>query len=672
MHYTVKAYLLLAILVCTLAPKAFCQDQKIADSLAEVYKYRHLGKQEKLDVLSRLSFNEVKDFKLSLMYADQLISLATRDGNYKYLFHGYFQKGNKKRILGDYQEALDYYFKSANAARQANIVPYEASAYGAVGDVYASAENYASAKIYYRKAIDMLRKTSDSLSLASFILNAGEVYRKNKNFDSAIIYFHEAEKLFTKINYPVGKAYAVGNIGMVYAEEGRNQLAEKNISDAVETLSTSQDYYPVCDYFLTLSEMYSKNGDLEKSLMYAQRSLDLATRFHLKEQIRNANLKLSEVNEKAGNLPAALSNYKTYIAYRDSLISTQTIQKMANLEVAQKQLEVNSLEREKQLLSSQKTLQKTLLFVSLAILLVIIVLITILFKNYRQKLRAFTLLKKEKRLSEDQRDQTQKALQELKRTQAHLIHAEKMASLGELTAGIAHEIQNPLNFVNNFSEVNEDLLNELKAENEKGNKQIVASLVEELFKNEEKINHHGKRAEAIVKGMLQHSRTGLPENKLTDLNALVDEYSRLGYHGMRAKDQNSKVEMKSEFDPEIGEVNIIPQEIARVILNLVNNAFYAASEKSKNINGAYQPTITVSTKKVARQVLISIKDNGPGIPESVKDKIFHPFFTTKAPGFGTGLGLSLSYDIVKSHGGEIRFETKENEGSEFTVVLPNE
>jgi two-component system NtrC family sensor kinase len=268
------------------------------------------------------------------------------------------------------------------------------------------------------------------------------------------------------------------------------------------------------------------------------------------------------------------------------------------------------------------------------------------------------------------------SLENLKATQSQLVQSEKMASLGELTAGIAHEIQNPLNFINNFSEVNKELLAEMKDEIDKGNTNEVKAIANDIIDNEEKINHHGKRADAIVKGMLQHSRTSAGQKEPTDINALSDEYLRLSYHGFRAKDKTFNATLQTNFDESIGKINMIPQDIGRVLLNLYNNAFYAVSEKKKQQVENYEPTVSITTKHInspptggVGSVMISVKDNGNGIPQKVLDKIFQPFFTTKPTGQGTGLGLSLSYDIIKAHGGEIKVDTKEGEGSEFIVNL---
>jgi len=269
-----------------------------------------------------------------------------------------------------------------------------------------------------------------------------------------------------------------------------------------------------------------------------------------------------------------------------------------------------------------------------------------------------------------QKEALQQTLNELKSTQSQLIQSEKMASLGELTAGIAHEIQNPLNFVNNFSEVNTELIEEMKEEIDKGNFEQVKIIAKNIKENEEKINHHGKRADAIVKGMLQHSRSSSGTKELSDINALADEYLRLAYHGLRAKDKSFNATMKTDFDNTIGAINIVSQDVGRVILNLITNAFYAVTEKKKQSGSEYEPTVTISTKKINNKVEIRVKDNGNGIPEKVLDKIFQPFFTTKPTGQGTGLGLSLSYDIIKAHNGELNVKTKEKEGTVFIILLP--
>ncbi len=284
-----------------------------------------------------------------------------------------------------------------------------------------------------------------------------------------------------------------------------------------------------------------------------------------------------------------------------------------------------------------------------------------------------------------QKEELQQALEHLKATQEQLIQSEKLASLGELTAGIAHEIQNPLNFVNNFSEVSVELVEELKSEREKAkgerDEELEQEILNDIVQNLQKINHHGKRASSIVTGMLQHSRASTGKKEPTDLNALADEYLRLSYHGLRAKDKSFNAQMVADFDPSLPKIEVIPQDIGRVLLNLINNAFYAVQKKNQlkleseptesPTLSKYEPTVWVTSKKTDDEIQISVRDNGTGIPEELQSKIFQPFFTTKPTGQGTGLGLSLAYDIVtKGHGGTIECESVEGEGTTFVVKLP--
>ncbi len=295
-------------------------------------------------------------------------------------------------------------------------------------------------------------------------------------------------------------------------------------------------------------------------------------------------------------------------------------------------------------------------------LVLIIFFISIVFENLRVK--AFNQVTEQKNALET-------TLSELKAAQAQLIQSEKMASLGELTAGIAHEIQNPLNFVNNFAEVSNELIDEMKDEMAAGNMQLATEIADDVKQNLDKINHHGKRADSIVKGMLQHSRSSSGVKEPTDINALADEYLRLSYHGLRAKDKSFNVTLKTDFDENIGKLSVVPQDLGRVILNLLTNAFYAVNDKKKlNIEG-FEPVVAVSTKKTGNKVEIKVSDNGNGIPQSLLGKIFQPFFTTKPTGEGTGLGLSMSYDIITiGHNGELKVETTEGVGTVFSIHLP--
>ncbi|MFZ1259322.1 MAG: ATP-binding protein, partial [Chitinophagaceae bacterium] len=343
---------------------------------------------------------------------------------------------------------------------------------------------------------------------------------------------------------------------------------------------------------------------------------------------------------------------------QDSLQSDQ--EKYGSLSFETEQ-EMNAKELSITKLKSENKIAALTKYFSVGIAALVLLLAGVLYYRFKAKQKANKVL--------------ETTLSNLKSTQSQLIQSEKMASLGELTAGIAHEIQNPLNFVNNFSEVNKELVDELQQELKAGKIDDAIEISNDIKVNEEKINHHGKRADAIVKGMLQHSSSGSGKKEPTDINALADEYLRLAYHGLRAKDKSFNATMKTDYDATIGNINIIPQDIGRVILNLISNAFYVVNEKSKQNFAGYEPTVTITTASGqppsgGRSIVIKVSDNGGGIPQKVLDKIFQPFFTTKPTGQGTGLGLSLSYDIVKAHGGELQVKTMEGEGSEFIISLP--
>ncbi len=326
------------------------------------------------------------------------------------------------------------------------------------------------------------------------------------------------------------------------------------------------------------------------------------------------------------------------------------------------------------LLYQQKRNQKNLA-ISLGVILGLsIIILGILFRNNQNKQKAYRALKLQKQETEAQKAKAEAALIELQLTQKQLIHTAKMASLGELTTGIAHEIQNPLNFVNNFAEVSVEMLDELREGTvnklKPPDKEEANEIINDLADNLKKINEHGKRADSIVKGMLQHSTPSTGKKEPTDINALADEYLRLSYHGIRAKDKLFKAGFTSVLDKSIGHIELVPQDIGRVLLNLYNNAFYAVKEKKKQSDEKYEGLVSVTTKRVGNKAEISIHDNGTGIPQKLVDKIFNPFFTTKPTGQGTGLGLSLSYDILKAHGSELKVETKEGEFAEFVFQLP--
>ncbi|HZJ60421.1 MAG TPA: ATP-binding protein, partial [Chitinophagaceae bacterium] len=409
-----------------------------------------------------------------------------------------------------------------------------------------------------------------------------------------------------------------------------------------------------------IAAFYKNNNNSDSAIYYAHQGMDASRVINQKKTILEAAALLSELYEP-GDTKASLQYLKIADTYKDSIFGAGNIEAIQTLvareEDRQKEIKIAKM-------AYQNQLKQYTLITGLAIVLLIAFF---LYRNNQKE-------KKAKLLLQNKNDVIEKTLSHLKTTQAQLIQSEKMASLGELTAGIAHEIQNPLNFVNNFSEVNAELIEELKGERSKvkGERKEEAEneILNDIRQNTEKILHHGKRADAIVKGMLQHSQKNSGQKEPTDINALCGEYLRLAYHGLKAKDKEFDAELKTDFDETIGKINIVPQDIGRVILNLINNAFYAVNERDKQQAPGYKPQVIVSTKKLDDEVGIIVKDNGSGVSNNIVGKIFQPFFTTKPTGLGTGLGLSMSYDVIKAHGGEIKVETKEGKGSDFIILLP--
>ncbi len=431
-----------------------------------------------------------------------------------------------------------------------------------------------------------------------------------------------------------------------------------NIAVKKNDFKKAKNYFHLAyDNPLGLANLFQKTGNFDSAVYYGLKGLEIGRIRKSPNNVQDA-AKLLAGLYKIKN-PALANEYlNIYIASKDSLYSSNKLKQL-------EEVQLNAQKNEYEMQISQTAIKNKFIFIFLLIIVLSIsILMFLVYRNNRQKNIANQVLHKEKQKVEN-------ALLELKFTQKQLIQSEKMASLGELTAGIAHEIQNPLNFVNNFSEVSTELVDEMREEIDKGNLQDAKEIANDLKQNLEKINHHGKRAGDIVKGMLQHSRsTNNSTKESTDINALADEYLRLAYHGLRAKDKSFNATMKTDFDETIGNINTIPQDIGRVVLNLITNAFYVVDEKKKTGIENYEPTVSISTKKLGNSVEIKVEDNGNGIPQKILDKIFQPFFTTKPTGQGTGLGLSLSYDIVKTHGGELKVETEEGVGSEFIIQLP--
>ena len=537
----------------------------------------------------------------------------------------------------------------------------------AIGTVYDNlgicTDNIDASIAYFKKALQYSMPGGDNLFVTAELGNLSSAYQKKHNTDSSMYFFTKSFELALRTNVHSFITQCVARLGSLQTD---NQLKLKYYRYVLMMSQLPKDAQGRGQILLQIAKVYQQELQTDSALDYAKNAYGLLNGKLLSRMLAPSQLLAELYTGK--NADSALKYTKTYYTIRDSLYSINKMQQAQSITFAEQQ-------RQQELAAQKATYQTTLrLYLMAAIAIFLLVIAFVFWRNNRRNKKANLML-------QNQKTQIQNTLQELRQTQTQLIQSEKMASLGELTAGIAHEIQNPLNFVNNFSDVNTELLTELNEEIDKGNYNDVKAIAKDVIENEQKINHHGKRADAIVKGMLQHSGSGSGVKELTDINKLADEYLRLSYHGLRAKYKSFNATIKTDFDISIGNINIIPQDIGRVILNLLTNAFYAVQQKQKEVastemtsfekmSSLYEPTVTVTTKKENEKIVISVTDNGKGIPQKTVDKIFQPFFTTKPTGQGTGLGLSMSYDIVtKGHGGEIKVETQENNGSVFTITL---
>jgi two-component system NtrC family sensor kinase len=526
-----------------------------------------------------------------------------------------------------------------------------------LGILYSNAEDYNKAFDFLSRALATAMETKNDGYLALVYSAMGRIHRSKNNNDSALHYLVKAYRLTAKEDYQGPRATIILNLAQCYLARGDSAQAIHYIRDAIVVSSSEEYFRGVIAGELLLSDVYRRRNLLDSSLYFGREGLALSKQMNAPDLLQRSYAALASHYRTTHNSDSTIKYIDLVSEMNARNFNAKQAQEFQNIEFDETLRQREIMETEA---AFQNRLQKYALITGLLIVAIVAIF---LWRINRQRQKSNTVLQQQKKAIEE-------AMANLKAAQSQLIQSEKMASLGELTAGIAHEIQNPLNFVNNFSEVNKELLTEMDEGIKKGNFAEVKSIVKDIISNEEKISHHGKRADAIVKGMLQHSRSSSGVKEPTDINALCDEYLRLSYHGFRAKDNSFNTSLNTDYDKSIGTLNIIPQDIGRVILNLINNAFYAVKEKGAQLKDGYVPTISVSTKKSADNVLISVKDNGNGIPQNILDKIYQPFFTTRPTGQGTGLGLSLSYDIVKAHGGTMKVKTQENEGAEFQVELP--
>ena len=519
-----------------------------------------------------------------------------------------------------------------------------------VSGIYATTGNYDKQLSTIQDCIKTASRINDNTLLSQAFRNLGAQFFRENKLDSALTYYRKSLAYSDLCGYKKYRSNTYNLIGRIHLSQKSYELAQENFLNALRSGKEQNNNSSIGESYVLMSNYYSKTGNNDSALYYAKLGLAKSQSTGQVRDIVQAYNSLADIYRAQSRPDSALNYLQVANTAKDSLLSLEKIRQLQNIGFDE-QLRLQELEKE-----SLQTKSKIRIYSLLGGLGILLIVAVLLFRNNRQKQKSNKVL--------------EATLTNLRSTQSQLIQSEKMASLGELTAGIAHEIQNPLNFVNNFSDMNAELLTEMKDELSKGKIEEAIVLANDVIENQKKINNHGRRADTIVKGMLQHSRSSTGIKEPTDINTLCDEYLRLAYHGLRAKDSSFNAITKTDLDSSMDKVNIIPQDIGRVILNLINNAFYAVDGKKKMSLNGYEPTVIVSTKKTNGRVEIKVSDNGNGIPQKVLDKIFHPFFTTKPTGQGTGLGLSLSYDIVKAHGGELKVETKDGQGSEFVIQLP--
>lgn len=572
---------------------------------------------------------------------------------------------------GNYQKALQQFYASQQIA-------------GRIGDkniVSSSLNNIAIINFYqgkmkeaeqaYLQTLDIAKSLSDTFDIALAYNNLGEVYIEQKQYHKALAHLNLAYGLVKQGQLPELEAPVSNSLGATYLAMDSLPKALACYHHALSIARQLGKARAHCKALLGLAKVYARQKNNDLALTNALEGLHLAETMGQVQLLRDANEIVSSIYEAKGEGNTALTYYRKYKFFSDSLVNIENERAAANykanFEYSQKEMAFQQ----------ESSRQRWIIFSSMAILCSLLIIVWVINRSRKRIGRSHVELQQQSAIIEEQKVKAEKTLNHLRTTQAQLIQSEKMASLGELTAGIAHEIQNPLNFVNNFSEVSKELLQEMSAELDRGQTGIAKEIAADVAENLDRIASHGKRADSIVKGMLQHSRKSTGQKEPTDINALVEEYTRLSYHGLRAKDKTFNATMRTDFDAHAGQLLIVPQEIGRVILNILTNAFYAVAERKKTEGPAYRPTIAVQTRKTGEAVTISVADNGTGIPAAVAEKIFQPFFTTKPSGQGTGLGLSLSYDIVtKGHGGTLTVKddpgmaTQDGKGTLFVITLP--
>ncbi len=641
-------------LIWSFAQPGFAQDyqESIIDSLKKELSMSKIDTSNVMLMVELVNQYKYANADSALFYAQKALTLSRKIKFHEGEFRSLFMMGFALSLASNHSRALELELKALRISEKYNFTIGRGEVLNRLGVIYRETKDFPRALFYLKQSKQLFDSLHNYYMAVIPEVQLGRTYYAMNQPDSALYYCLMADKNIKRYGAEFMSCANLIPLARLQSDKGNVQLALNYYQKSLLAGYSSGQYFYTYKSNLEIAEIYQQAGQLDSCIYYAQKALVDAQKSSVGNSIAEVSLFLSTLYEKS-NLALALQYQKMALAAiqkKNSFGNLNTIQNLAAFDAEERQYELDIKQA-----AYQNRLKQYALLAGLSVFLLIAFF---LYRNNRQKQKANIVL--------------EKTLTALKSTQTQLIQSEKMASLGELTAGIAHEIQNPLNFVNNFSEVSAEMIQEIKEERTKSkegrDEAIQDEILEDISKNLEKINLHGNRASSIVKGMLEHSRTSSGQKELTDINALADEYFKLAYHGLRAKDKSFNAEMKTDFEENLPTIAIVPQDFGRVLLNLINNAFYAVNEKQKA--EGYYPKVTICTKSINGKVEITISDNGNGIPQNIIDKIFQPFFTTKPTGKGTGLGLSLAYDIVKAHGGELKVETEENIGTDFIIQLP--
>ena len=549
-----------------------------------------------------------------------------------------------------------------------------------MGNIYNQLGDYAAALSVLRTALSNAQRLDDPQTVLIALNGLGNTYQTLERWPQALAYHKQSLSLSKQLGNVSGEISDEINLAEVYGQQGNQAEALAHGLRARKLVRANQDDYNLPAVELMLARAYLLANRLDSVLLLAHHALRLSQQTHSSENIRRASDLLAEAYAKRQSFKQAYRYRNLQMAYNDTLSGEDTQRKTSALrygyELDRKRAQIALLNKTRQLQAQTAVRQRQQLYALLAGLGGVILLAGLLLRNVFLKQRANQHLNEKNQQIAAHRDDLDQALTELQATQAQLVQHEKLASLGQLTAGVAHEMQNPLNFITNFSELSVELVNELQEELAKEELSVegrttINQLLQELTQGQVSISQHGRRADRIVKRMLEHSRASSGQAQETDLNSLVNECLRLAHHGWLAVNKDFSATLTTHFTPHLPNLRVVPQDLSRVLINLLTNAFYAVAEKRRLLGENFQPEVSIRTEQTEKSVLIRVRDNGNGIPATVRERIFEPFFTTKPTGEGTGLGLSLSYDIItKGHRGTLSVESQEGQYTEFTICLP--